>query len=77
MRGLLLAVAALHAAAVAGSVKELPSVALCVAIKDQAADVREWIYYHRAVGAALSLFPFKPTRVAGLSSCSSSLPVQE
>lgn len=28
----------------------LPTVAICVAIKDQAVDVREWIHYHRAIG---------------------------
>jgi len=29
---------------------QLPSVSICVAIKDQAVDVREWITYHRAIG---------------------------
>ncbi|KAI3434496.1 hypothetical protein D9Q98_002571 [Chlorella vulgaris] len=29
---------------------ELPSLAICVCIKDQAVDVREWIVYHRALG---------------------------
>lgn len=31
---------------------ELPSLAICVCIKDQAVDVREWIVYHRALGDA-------------------------
>ena len=35
------------AAAAAGA---LPSLAVCVAIKDQNVDVREWIAYHRALG---------------------------
>lgn len=46
--------------AVAAAGDGLPSVAICVAIKDQAVDVREWIYYHRAVGAcaaAVALIP--------------------
>jgi hypothetical protein len=30
--------------------RQQPSVAICVAIKDQAVDVREWVYYHRAIG---------------------------
>ena len=45
---LLLAAGLLAAAAAPG---DLPSVSICVAIKDQAVDVREWIVYHRAVGA--------------------------
>lgn len=42
--GLLLVAAAMCAPAT------LPSLAICVAIKDQAADVREWIIYHHALG---------------------------
>lgn len=49
MRIVLLALAALLTTTAA---QELPSVALCVAIKDQAVDVREWITYHRAIGVS-------------------------
>lgn len=50
---LLLRLAALAALHWLGSRAEQqqPSVAICVAIKDQAVDVREWVYYHRAIGA--------------------------
>lgn len=44
----LLALAALRGLAAGSS--DPPSVAICVAIKDQAVDVREWVYYHRAIG---------------------------
>ncbi|KAL4433679.1 hypothetical protein ABPG75_000120 [Micractinium tetrahymenae] len=50
MHSVLLALVALLAAAAAQADAPLPSVAICVAIKDQAPDVREWIYYHRAIG---------------------------
>lgn len=46
---LLLALGALLAAAATGE-PGLPTVAICVAIKDQNVDVREWIIYHRAIG---------------------------
>ena len=34
----------------AATAPALPTLAICVAIKDQAADVREWIVYHNALG---------------------------
>lgn len=43
-----------------GEAGGLPSVSICVAIKDQAVDVREWIYYHRAIGAACRLVSLPP-----------------
>ena len=46
----LAALAALHSLA-SRAQRQQPSVAICVAIKDQAVDVREWVYYHRAIGA--------------------------
>ncbi|KAI7840766.1 hypothetical protein COHA_005580 [Chlorella ohadii] len=45
----LAALAALHSLA-SRAERQQPSVAICVAIKDQAVDVREWVYYHRAIG---------------------------
>jgi hypothetical protein len=46
----LAAVALWLAATAQAQVPQLPTLAICVAIKDQAADVREWIIYHRAMG---------------------------
>lgn len=46
----LAAMAALHCLA-SRAEGQRPSVAICVAIKDQAVDVREWVHYHRAIGA--------------------------
>lgn len=51
MRTLLLRLGLLALLLCAAAAGELPSVAICVAIKDQAVDVREWVHYHRAIGA--------------------------
>jgi hypothetical protein len=36
----------------AGATTQLPSVAICVCIRDQHVDVREWLAYHRALGVS-------------------------
>jgi hypothetical protein len=59
---LLLALAGRLAAGEAAA--SLPSVAICVAIKDQAVDVREWAIYHRAIGAQPATAALLPSKHA-------------